>query len=343
MRKGVSYGECPIALCLPIALFMVIAGCSEDVNHCCWEEMEIRGDSYVELEDIWGTSASNFYAVGRDTRIVHCDNFTCTTEDIGVGGFVGIWGSSESDIYVISRTGQIMHYDGNEWSKVFDAIEEQDHLRLEGIWGSSESDVYAVGSHFVGPDYNDRISKILHFDGASWVRVENNFKTGLTSVWGSSSTDVFAIGAMEVYHYDGNEWCLMMGDAPEELTDVWGTSANDVYAIGSKETVVHYNGVEWSEMNVDFGSSSFRNTWGTSSDNIYVSGSYGGYGGVDVSHFDGNSWIHLDLNFGGFNSVWGSSPDEVFMCGCKDTVAGCEEGIIVRKTCDVEKMRVCNQ
>jgi hypothetical protein len=55
-----------------------------------------------------------------------------------------IWGSSSSDVFAVGGWGQgtIQHYDGSTWSTMSNDIPTSSGFT--GIWGSSPSDVYVV-------------------------------------------------------------------------------------------------------------------------------------------------------------------------------------------------------
>ena len=124
-----------------------------------------------------------------------------TTDDL-----YGIWGSSATDVYAVGyltvyaygeqSTGDVIpHYNGSHWE-----MSGSGSILYRCIWGSSAADVYVVGkqdgtncgewSHFVGSsssiqDWND-----VGFNGSV-----SKIRSGpLMGVWASSATDVFAVG-----------------------------------------------------------------------------------------------------------------------------------------------------
>src|SRR5882757_6161951 len=75
-----------------------------------------------DLNGVWGTSASNVWAVG-DGTILHYDGATWAPVAGGSGdALFGIWGSSASDVWAVGNDGGqtpvILHYDGASWSSV---------------------------------------------------------------------------------------------------------------------------------------------------------------------------------------------------------------------------------
>jgi hypothetical protein len=183
------------------------------------------------LLDIWGTSASDVYAVGG--QVLHYDGtewseMTVSTDQL----LASVWGSSGEDVFAAGGRGVIVHYDGQGWSTVYQTWPPRD---LAAIWGSSASDVFAVGRN-----------TIVHWDGGLW-RARNLPGVNLTAVWGTSSTDVFAVGdGGTMLHYDGAEWSAVPVPPPgnPNLLDIGGTAEDDIFALGQRG-LFHFDGTFW--------------------------------------------------------------------------------------------------
>jgi len=206
------------------------------------------------------------------------------------------------------------HFDGTSWTHVL-----QGPFYIEDFWAAAEDDIFAVGFERKSPpDYAK--SRIFHYDGVEWTEMENNFKTLLHGVWGSSSSDVFAVGPEKyddssddgtIYHYDGESWSVMLDGAPSGLYGVWGSSANDVF-VGGGRLILHYDGIEWSEMENPGGS--YLDIWGVSPTEVYAAGY--ATGGWHFRYYDGNEWICMGKNLeGSYDAIWGSSVTDVFAVG----------------------------
>jgi len=257
------------------------------------------------LTDVWGTSPSNFYAVGLDGAIGHYDGthwsavMTGTSED--PGGVCGtsydlksVWGTSSGDVFVVGENG-ILHYDGTDWSEVSMSLS----LTLYGVWGTSASDVYAVGS----------FGRILHYDGTSWSQMTSVTRPMLRGVWGISSSDIFAVGdSGTILHYDGTSWSEMASGTSPVLGGVWGTSSSDVFAVGGTGTILHYDGTSWSLMASGM-DGLLLDVWGTSSTDVYA------VGAAMILHYDGTSWNEMLSGYRNIDSVWGTSSSDVFTVG----------------------------
>ncbi len=191
---------------------------------------------------VWGTSASNVFAVGNGSQIFHFDGSTWTLMETPTENgyhYEKVWGSSESDVFVVGYykpTGGderyvILHYDGSEWS----AMKTGAGGRLMNIWGSSASNVFAVG--YPG---------ILHYDGKNWSLMKDNaIGTYVYSIWGASSSIVFA-GRSDghILRYNGASWTEMESGNISALWNMWGLSGTNVYAVGNDGMILHYSSNE---------------------------------------------------------------------------------------------------
>ena len=96
-----------------------------------------------------------------------------------------VWGSSPTDVYAVGRdaggqTGVILHYDGSGWSPVF----QLDDLILNAVWGTAADDVYAAGFR-VDQNFNV-IGVILHFDGTDWSEADIPPSDVINELWASA-------------------------------------------------------------------------------------------------------------------------------------------------------------
>jgi hypothetical protein len=173
------------------------------------------------LNAVWGSSASDVFAVGYDT-IVHYDGSAWTTlpppnPTPGNRELTSVWGSSGNDVFAV-RGSDILHYNGSTWEKVYDA----DHF-LYAVWGSSASDVFAVGLY----------GTILHYNGNGWSAMASPTTNTLQCIWGTSGSNIYAGGDDAILHYNGTSWAPMSYPGSFFwLNSIWGTSGGQVYAVG---------------------------------------------------------------------------------------------------------------
>jgi hypothetical protein len=59
----------------------------------------------------------------------------------------GVWGSSATDVFAVGEGGTILHYNGSSWTPMA-SVTTADYLDLSGVWGISGTDVFAVGDGY---------------------------------------------------------------------------------------------------------------------------------------------------------------------------------------------------
>ena len=167
-----------------------------------------RNGDYLRLKDIWGSSATDVYAVGQ-------------------------YEPYDSDL--TDFRGVILHYDGAAWTEVF----RQPATDLRHIWGTSATDVYVTGAQ------GDK-GAIWHYDGHTWSPFPVPAPRTLQAIWGSSSRDIYVLSSGDapsyaspnLWHFDGTGWQEIHTSA-SGLFDVWSSSATDVFAVGTDGTILH--------------------------------------------------------------------------------------------------------
>jgi hypothetical protein len=181
--KGISSGSCVWAASSSNA-FAAGYGVSR-FDGSSWSPMATGTTNY--LNDIWGSSETDVFAVGEAGTIVHYDGSTWspmateTSNDLW-----GVWGSSSADVYAVGDAGTMIHYDGTQWK----AVPSMTQNRLTGVWGSSDRDVFVVGGI------------ILHYDGQTWTRMGTTHRAQREQkVWGSGPGDVYVTEGNRILHY----------------------------------------------------------------------------------------------------------------------------------------------
>jgi hypothetical protein len=290
----------PIVL---LACLLALAIPSVVLADATWSPMSSATTN--NLNDVWGSSASDVFAVGDSGTILHYNGSTWSAMGSGTtNSLKSVWGNSATDVFAAAG-GCIYHYDGSAWS-LMTILDEA----VNCAWGSSSTDIFAGGS--LGES-----GAVWHYDGTAWslIRTAGDW---VTCLWGSSSTDVFfgvGIGA-GIMHYNGSTWTgAYLGHEPEyvELCEIWGSSSSDVFAIGdgfAPCAIWHYDGSAWSLM-VTFEEYGFCGLWASSSFDVFAVGSFGA-----ISHYDGSAWSSMTSGTTNhLTQVWGSSPSDVFAVG----------------------------
>jgi hypothetical protein len=293
------------------------------------------------LEDIWGSSANDMYAVGFDKRssagtIIHFDGTTWSSEaDLKEIELQSVWGAAPNDIYAVGShlaqpAGAIMHFDGNTWTETpGPAITPGNNkvVMWRSVWGSSGQDVFALGASYgvlkTPTTGLLRPSAIAaHYDGHTWttVMLPAGANRELLDAWGTSPSNVYLVGDYQpgdgndegvILHYDGASWTeTRYGSRGLHLKAIWGTGANDIFTVGDDGTVLHFDGNVWTPQPTPI-TKAVHELWGSSGTDVTAVAARG-----IILHYDGTRWTQMvsptkvDL-FG----VWGSGPGNIFATG----------------------------
>lgn len=260
--------------------------------------------AYFSIYDIWGSSASNIYAVGGISDMGDSSGFILHYEGSQwslelyepLGNFYSISGNSASDIFVIGYG--VYHYDGSRWSYMDSGAK----FPVSGweVWAASPSQLFVASN----------THNLMHFDGVKWNNLPtsghiNYINSDLRAVWGSKPDDVFFVGE-SIIQYDGST-CRNMGTPNYSLQSVWGSSHNDVFA-GGPHVILHYDGNKWSSMPTDIILGSVSDIWGTASDNVFA------VTNNTILHYDGNAWAAMtEYDPVDYRAICGTTSGDLYM------------------------------
>ena len=66
------------------------------------------------INDVWGSSQSDVFAVNLFGTILHYDGISWSSMNSGTTeALYGIWGTSSSDVFAVGDNGTILHYAGD--------------------------------------------------------------------------------------------------------------------------------------------------------------------------------------------------------------------------------------
>jgi hypothetical protein len=262
------------------------------------------------LRGVWGSSASDVWAVGYSGAIRHYNGTIWSGVSSGTSqSLVGVWGTSATDVWAVGGvSGTILHYNGTSWSS---SLERGQPGILFGVWGGSTSDVWVVGD----------VDSVLHYNGTSWSAVGGVTRT-MSGIWGSSASDVWAVGNSTgiggtIFHYDGTTWSSFSAGTTQGLSGVWGSSASDVWAVGDNGTIVHYNGTSWSTVSSGT-NQALLGIWGSSASDVWAVGNGGA-----IVHYNGTGWSSVASGTTqNLFDIWGSSATDIWAVGTAGLLHG---------------------
>jgi hypothetical protein len=202
-----------------------------------WEPV-LRNDDIRYFAGIWGSSATDIYAVGNESSVMYHYDGSAWSKVGGLPGgisFTGIWGSGPADIYAVGTGSNIYHYDGSAWSAMIAGI--QSSVSLYAVWGSAAGDVYAAG-------YKSSNGLIYHYDGNAekqWTEVKSTYGTQYNCVGGGSASNVVAGGQNGfVTSYDGGSW--REDNIGSNIYSVWAIPGGGMYLGGERVPEVRQPG-----------------------------------------------------------------------------------------------------
>lgn len=133
---------------------------------------------------VWGTSASNIFAVGLSGTIYRYNGTwsafgTPTSTDL-----YGIWGNPITGLaWAVGSNGTVLRYNGTYWSTEFFPTPLTTGI-LYGVWAAPGNLVFAVGE----------VGTILHNNGTSWAAMNSGTHTYLYGIFGLTATNIWAVG-----------------------------------------------------------------------------------------------------------------------------------------------------
>lgn len=275
------------------------------------------------LMSVWGTSATNVYAVGMQGTFLHFDGneWSEYTEHTvpALQNLSVVGGRSATDMYVGGWQGYLWHYNGTDWAAIHLGIS----TAFNGIWTAGPGEpLYlmagATGAWELEPGLDPR-------DPNNWLRrgFVGRFSGALEPDAvlmgvGGVADHVMMVGQSSggrrggVYHNFSktHDW---------DSTDVIAFSNSDMFIIG--ELSYRLDGGDpdtfgdWTQINVMPDPLAL---WGTAEDNVYAIGGALGTALGGISHYDGNaenaweSQLHSNVTL---RAIHGFDTGEVFVVG----------------------------
>jgi len=293
--------------------FSAVESCSKD--GWCWSTPLPQGDP---LYSIWGSSASDVWAVGEDGVIIHFDGKTWAATASGTHSALhGVWTANKDDAWAVGYDDSVvLHWNGAAWSPA-DGVPTQGFV-WRAVWGAAANDVWIVGADLSVSGNDGNGAAMLHWDGHAWT--PHSGPEDLGAIWGTASNDVWATGdAHGLYHWNGQTWsAVAAAGLPQIGTAIWGSSAHDL-GFGFRDAApIHSDGTGVDandDQNLDI-----YGLWGSGPKDVWAVGvSYPDNLFADsgiVFHYDGSSWKRWP-SFGAsqLDGVWGSGPNDVWAIG----------------------------
>jgi hypothetical protein len=199
------------AVMLMAAVLLVgLGGCDEDTPNVPQTHYP-QPEAGLWLFSVWGSSATDVWAVGQPGVILHWDGAAWDLQTIEGHVFTDVWGTAANNVFAVGHAGVIYRFNGSTWS------------RMES---GSEENFYAVGT---GP-YNEIYAcgergNVRRLDGSSWVRTENAAyrynDDGASTDTLSFAKDIQSLATVNRYALGGDMASVVMENPVETSTDQW--------------------------------------------------------------------------------------------------------------------------
>lgn len=259
-----------------------------------WSESYATVDGQ-ELNAIWGSSASDIWAVGAAGRIVRYDGSTWSNYPSGTTETLrAIWGSSATDVWIGGESGVLLRHDGKVLTKATSGTTGT----INGLWGLSASEIWAATD-----------DKVMHYNGSAWLP-QSTSSMEAYCVWGLSSSVAWAGSNGTLLSFNGTAWTAF-SPAPAKTNEwifgVWGAADDDVWAVSDWGGIFHYNGTTWAEAQT-LNDLPLNGIWGRSASDIWACGAEG-----RVMHYDGKQWqVSSTGRPGELQAIWSASATDVW-------------------------------
>jgi len=225
---------------------------------------------YSELASMAAASAKDAWAVGYSGNngeyptalILHWDgvqwSVATVPESANIARLNGVAVAAADDIWAVGETSgnhavtaKILHWDGARWEEVSFSGAGGSYQHLNGVTALSAHEAWAVGS-VAWDDTAPVETMVLHWDGASWVRLpspgSSDAQLFAVSATGPGSADVWAVGELSerdtashqalIERWDGSSRSWRMAQhidnesGPNRLRGVLAVSGSDIWAVG---------------------------------------------------------------------------------------------------------------
>jgi hypothetical protein len=145
----------------------------------------------LRLNDLWGSSADNIFAVGQRGTILHFDGSTWQLMQSGTDAILdSVWGMSPRDVFVAGSTtpfdgptryyaATMLRYNGDRWRRL-----ESEGVSGELIWGSKVAGLFAASG-----------AQLSEFASGRWIAMQPQptFRS-ISDLAGLPNGDILMVG-----------------------------------------------------------------------------------------------------------------------------------------------------
>jgi photosystem II stability/assembly factor-like uncharacterized protein len=271
----------------------------------CWYHPLPQGQ---RLSAIWGTSASDIWAVGDGGVALHYDGQTWSWMSSGTKqNLNGVWTAAPGSTWMVGDAGTVLRFDGSKFVSEPSGVTGN----LNSVWGAAANNLFAVGDG----------GTIVQRNATTWSAQTSTVTNDLYRVIGSDAQNVWAVGqGSTVLANKGSGWQKQTAPTISPLTDVWTAGPNDVWVVGGLTSadcaVGRWDGVMWKKNNpCKLGLTAI---WGNSALDVWAGGSE-----KSISRYvekDVSKPLTTDILSAGslkgiipsYTAAWGAAAGEVY-------------------------------
>jgi len=256
------------------------------------------------LWDVHSATGDSFWIVGENGTILRGSGGAFTQMSSPTTTHLrGVFATAADQAYAVGDGGVLLTWDGFSWSLVSTLPASVKTTNLHAIWVDAtglatitgDEGVLITGNQAIGFTYLGSVAKgsalndLWGGDGvmvavgddsnlfrltAAWGAEQAPSTQHLRSVWGINQSDIWAVGwAGLLLHWDGLQWTQVITNIGGSWEAVWGKATDDIYAAGTNG-IIHWNGVEWSTV-ASQTAENLRAVYGFDGGDVWAVGSVG--------------------------------------------------------------------
>ena len=192
-----------------------------------------------QVERIWGTSASDIWAIQYPNSIFHWDGQSWSQSKAASGPALhGLTGLNATNIWAVGDNGTVYRGDGVNWT----LQAAPSATSLYGVWVQSAGQVWVAG--YLGLIYKG--------DGDIWAQSLSDSTYGnFLALSGVDAQNIFAVSNVgRIATWNGAMWS-MTSVTTATLLSVSAQAANNVWAVGVSSRAYRFDGTTWTPTNLN--------------------------------------------------------------------------------------------
>ncbi|MBU1098755.1 MAG: hypothetical protein KKB34_19960, partial [Bacteroidetes bacterium] len=133
-------------------------------------------------------------------------------------------------------------------------------LTLHDIYPSDKDEVFISGSNSSTLDgillkgsFN-AMKTFVNSDVSNIGNIENNLVGELATVWLERNGTIYT-GGNEIFWHKNSQWNYLNSLKNVErgfIKSIRGNAGNDIFLVGYRNTLLHFNGIDWKHVGIDF-------------------------------------------------------------------------------------------